>query len=386
MKNSLANSFQKYNEFKYSVNNGTVTAVNGNTPGLLDIISGSLYVKFLVLFSDLISKSLLILTTFLSIFGLVVIWLRLNELGIQREFISVVSSPSVLMSVAVYSLALIFFLSLILLMPGLLIASSDQNWSSDFTESKKNKVLIWNFSITFTVMAVFTTVFYIIDFKSDEGYYTIWFLLLIIFSSIFLSLRHRNIISTQPWEPSEYGRLFLSFLTVIGAQTILLFCIVIMVNVALFLTGDSEEWVGLALVAFFYFIYCFTLSIAVSNRNKISLVSYVILSIIIVCFLFKDLSANSISRLGIGGFNTSIVVDGKYIRDTDLSNLCSVSVDDTLKCSGLVRLENIWMVLSLKDKVIISINNKSEFGLSIPSAAIMNESLKITHNDDSKID
>lgn len=385
MKNSWANRFQKINDFKYSFNNKTVTNINGNKPSLFDIISKSLYIKFLFLFSELISKSLLVLTTSLSIFGLIIIWLNLNELGIQREFISVVSSPSVLMSVAVYSLALIFFLSLILLIPGLLLASSDQNWSSDITASKKTKIMIWNFSITFIVMIVFTTVFYFTDFKSNEGYYTIWLLLLIIFSSIFLSLRHRNIISTKPWELSEYGRLFLSFLTVIGAQTIFLFCIVIMINVALFLTGDSEEWVALTLVAFFYLMYCSTLSIAVRNRNIISLISFISFSIIIVTFLLKDLSANSISRLGLGGFQTSIVLDGKYIRDTNLSNLCSNSVNDTLKCSGLVKLENIWIVLSLKDKVIISTSKKSEFGLSIPSAAIMSESLKITH-DDNKID
>lgn len=384
MKNSWANRFQKINDFKYSFNNETVTNINGNKPSLLDIISKSLYVKFLFLFSELISKSLLVLTTSLSIFGLIIIWLNLNELGIQREFISVVSSPSVLMSVAVYSLALIFFLSLILLIPGLLLASSDQNWSSDITASKKTKIMNWNFSITFIVMIVFTTVFYFTDFKSNEAYYTIWLLLLIIFSSIFLSLRHRNIISTKPWELPEYGRLFLSFLTVIGAQTIFIFCIVIMINVALFLTGDSEEWVALTLVAFFYFMYCSTLSIAVRNRNIISLISFISFSIIIVTFLLKDLSANSISRLGLGGFQTSIVLDGKYIRDTNLSNLCSNSVNDTLKCSGLVKLENIWIVLSLKDKVIISTSKKSEFGLSIPSAAIMSESLKITH-DDNKI-
>ncbi len=95
----------------------------------------------------------------------------------------------------------------------------------------------------------------------------------------------------------------------------------------------------------------------------------------IVYLLFQsEVSSNVISKLGIGNYSSSYTVKSESVENLRKDVWKSKDNEFLIKSNGNVtELKNIWVILSLKEKVIISPSDSSKIWISIPTSAIVNE-------------
>lgn len=141
-----------------------------------------------------------------------------------------------------------------------------------------------------------------------------------------------------------------------------------------FLIGNDGVvfWVTLSAV---YLFYSILVASVISFRDSLFFAYLFFLISSVISLLFQsEVSSNVVSQLGLGNFSSSYTVRTESIsnikkdmwKNKDGENLIR-SVDN------VAELKNIWVLLSLKDKVIISPSNSSEVWVSIPTSAIVNE-------------
>lgn len=346
-----------------------------------DIVARNRYFKILSLFAELTSKILTVTTPLISIIGLIFVLIYLKDVGLEREFVSVVSSPTVLVAIAMYSIFIAIFLALILTLPGMLVFFGSQQWEfGDYSDSK-GKVFILISSLFMFSLLVLTLSLYFTEVK-DHDRLGILILVLIILLGIFLSSRQSWIHEKRPFKYRGFKvfnkcnleSFLLSTTATSFGLVILLFSIYLILKATYYLIGGEgfSFWVVLTVV---YFLYSALVASVICLKDSFFAIHFLALICGIVYLLFQsEVSSNVISKLGIGNYSSSYTVKSESVENLRKDVWKSKDNEFLIKSNGNVtELKNIWVILSLKEKVIISPSDSSKIWISIPTSAIVNE-------------
>ena len=133
-----------------------------------EIFERSRFFKILSLISDFMSKTLTVITPIISAIGVFLVLFYLKKVGLEREFISVISSPTVLIAIALYSILIAIFFALLLLLPGTLVFLGSLQWESEkYSKSKGGLLILISFLFMFSLLTL-TLSLYFSDVKTHE--------------------------------------------------------------------------------------------------------------------------------------------------------------------------------------------------------------------------
>lgn len=310
---------------------------------------------------DVVLKILSISFTGCMFLGVAVIWVYLNGLGLNKEISSTVSSPQILLTIAIYSIAVSFcIVTTLVLIPSLIKMAENGSgliWREHFPE---NKGLLYFFFVflpfpIYVCMALLGAKF--------EYFFMLFMLLCLSFSLRFYHFHGGPAISGRGSEVEHFLTALVSFLAVLA---LLIFPVIFFIKVAEFITdGEVFQWLILILMVL---LYSLMVSFAAVKQGRTAYFPVVAFSIFLLVFLFLGpVSKNIIIRSGLGGYQETYLIEAKnmtLIRDSGL-----YVVDGN--GDGAAILRNVWVVVSLPDKLIISPSKESLVIHTLPSDAIL---------------
>lgn len=346
-----------------------------------DVVVKSRFFRILGLFSEVLTKVLTITTPLISVIGLVFVLFYLKGVGLEREFVSVISSPTVLISIAMYSVFIAFFFVLILLLPGTLVFIGNQQWDSDSYLKSGGKVfLIIFFLFIFSLTALTTSLYF--SSSNSNGNLTFLIFSLALSMSLLISSRQSWVCKKNPYilfnvkifnicSPFKF---FVSTAAIFFGLVVLLFSIYLMLKATYYFIGNDgfSFWITLIVV---YFFYSILIAAVISLKNSLLLMYFLILIFGVIYFLFQaEASSKVISTLGIGHYSSSYTVKTENVGNLNKELWRNQGGEYSIKSvDNVTELKNVWVILSLKDKIIISPSESSEVWISIPTSAIVNE-------------
>lgn len=346
-----------------------------------EIFERSRFFKILDLISDVMSKTLKIITPIISTIGVIFVLFYLKGLGLERELISVISSPAVLISIAMHSILIAIFFALLLLLPGTLVFLGSLQWESEKYSKSKGELLIVISSLFMFSLLTLTFSLYFSDVKTHER---LGFLIiaLILCLGLLISSRQSWLYEKRPLKfkglivmnKCNAKSFFISAVSTSLGLSVLLFSIFLMLKAMHYLIGSDgfSFWATLSAV---YLFYSILVASVISFRDSLFLAYLFLLVSSVISLLFQsEVSSNVVSQLGLGNFSSSYTVRTENISNIRKDMWKNKEGEYLIRSIGNVtELKNIWVLLSLKDKVIISPSNSSEVWISIPTSAIVNE-------------
>jgi hypothetical protein len=323
--------------------------------------------------SDYIIKILSLLFTSFLFIGSSVIYIYFNREGVPREIYSILTSPQILITIAIFSSLLVLItIGMILLSPVFINFCEDGSgfiWRKQKTENQKR---IIRFLLLFIPL-----IFYLFASKIDiQECFTLYFLsMCALMAAIFYKLYGGPI--QDEWY-NKFGCLFRIYVYLLFSYFSSLFTLIFMTKMVLFLEGRIPyQWL---LIVSFSFIYALSAT-TTSNKQYISytpliFIAFVILSTI---FLKDNVTTNIITKLGIGNYSSTFTVDPKYIAAIEDDK--SYTIRSTTNQNAMI-IKDVWVVAALPNKIIIKSEKKSAHYYTIPSSAIISELVTKNINDE----
>lgn len=346
-----------------------------------EIFERSRFFKILSLISDFMSKTLTVITPIISATGVFLVLFYLKKVGLEREFISVISSPTVLIAIALYSIFIAIFFALLLLLPGTLVFLGSLQWESEkYSKSKGDLLILISFLFMFSLLTL-TLSLYFSDVKTHERL-GLLIIALVFCLGLLISSRQSWLYEKRPLKlkgliivnKCNAKSFFISAVSTSLGISILLFSIFLMLKAMHFLIGNDGVvfWVTLSAV---YLFYSILVASVISFRDSLFFAYLFFLISSVISLLFQsEVSSNVVSQLGLGNFSSSYTVRTESISNIKKDMWKNKDGEYLIRSiDNVAELKNIWVLLSLKDKVIISPSNSSEVWVSIPTSAIVNE-------------
>lgn len=313
---------------------------------------------------DSVVKGLSLLFTFCIFIGTIVIWVYFNSAGLSGEISSVLSSPQVLLMIALYSIfSSIGFFIIVILTPVII------NFCEKGPEVEWNKSLVplKAFFMRLVIVLLPLLVFLLAAWLGVKEKYFLYCYFFVCFLMAYLfywfhggpvSLKLRNKIN-------NFSVVLFSLIIIYG---LLVFCLNFFLEVTQFFVFN-QEWQWLVL---FLLIVVYSLVVAVADKNSSSLsyVPLVILSLIILVYLFASSGLDNIaSKLGLGGFYSSYAVNVESIAAIEEESYKFKKTES----KNVVILKDVWVVANLPNKIIVSASQEFNTIYSLPRSAIIGE-------------
>lgn len=314
---------------------------------------------------DIILKSLSLLFTICMLVGAAVTWSYLSKAGLGNEVSSLISSPQVLLLIAIYSLAVsVSVLSIVLIVPAVIDFcenSDEMRWAN--RDNLKNR-FVFRFLLVFIPLCLFM-LFSLIGVNSFLFLF-IYFVIVFVMTYIFYQVHG----GPEALSRDNSIRFFVTvFLSLIVTYGMLLNSLLLFFRVTIYIEDNEVfQWVILCV---FFIVYCAVVALANRSSSYFSYIPVAFLSFIVIVFVFSDsASANVVAKLRVGGYATSYAVDKKYIAAVVADKSYTI---EKLEDKDVLILRDVWVVAILSNKVIISANKNSKKSYSMPLVAILGE-------------
>ncbi|WP_351124931.1 hypothetical protein [Shewanella sp. T24-MNA-CIBAN-0130] len=298
--------------------------------------------------------------------GTAVTWSYLEKIGFSNEITSVISSPQVLLTIALYSVSVSFSLIFMMLLVPAIVEFCLRN---DFVKWKSNSPRS-QFSFVFIIVFIFPLIsflFYMWKMFSID-YYWLYFLSLCLLITALFYIKHGgpeldNIKNTLKTIGIVYVALGLAY-------SLLVFSLSVFLQVTIYIEENKAfQFIILSIVIILY--SAAAAGAVVSKSSKIiSYMPVAFIAIWILLYVFADkASTNIMSALGVGSYSSSYAVEAKNLVAINKSAYkIDVSAD-----SKVFILRDVWVVASLSNKLIFSSAKDSSDSYSIPRNAILSE-------------
>ncbi len=328
---------------------------------------------------DVIIKIFAVLTVFLTVLGVFIVYSHLEDNGLQNEFISLIGSSSLIVSVAGYSMSFVVFILCILLMPYLMLLGNSMILKSKKWRMNKKlsrKAIFFQFIITISSLISYTLIFYYFDVETEEKSFLIYTILTSSVFSIIESLFLNYIYSKVSLENIKKKNILISWVVNVFCQLFFIYCVFIFVASALSLNNGKEDFSSYVFISIIYLGYSVVVAMIVflPNDKKDSALLLSSLFLVVVFSLFNTISKFSLSRLGIGSYDAVIILKTDDLEYYYSSNDINRMKDNkTLFVNGKTSKIKVDVVLSLKEQLIISVDKEN--ALSIPKSVVLGEEL-----------
>ena len=317
---------------------------------------------------DVSLKGLSLLFAFCLFIGTLVAWRYLNASGLENEISSVMTSPHVLLMIAVYSLMMAGGIILIVVLVPLIVSYIDSGLEIQWQKSNpKHKFFIHLLMVFLPLCGFLLLGVYGITGKT----FSILFFVICVLMTFLFYVCYGGPLEDGGFNKfKNFGVVFFSLFI---AYFLLLWVLVFFLKVAFFLEkAETLQWIFLFLTIC---IYSVLLAIATNKSSYVSYIPVAIVALFLVLILFTYTSSSNIaSRLGLGGFTASYVVNERNIAAIN----GDYDIEDTAY-ENVVILRNIWVVANLPNKLIFSTDKNMKSTYTIPTSAILGE-LKNTSN------
>ncbi len=313
---------------------------------------------------DITIKTLSLLFTICIFIGAWVTWSYLNKVGLGNEISSIVSTPQVLFTIALYSLFLsIGAISIFIFVPAI-ISYCDKGDEFNWKNKTRENIIINHFLLIFVPLLVFISLTTLV---SEYINLTTSF-----FSTCLVATIYHYTINGGPKlinKKNEIKHFTLLFTAITISYTFLLFSFIFFLKITAFLDkGEITQWLSLL---FIFFIYSASAAFASSSSKLALYTPLIIISFVMLLILFADKgSANVIAKLGVGSYTSSYSIDAKHLIAIKSND--SFKIKDTEDDSVLI-LNDVWVVVALPKKIILSPSKSSRLKYSIPTTAILSE-------------
>lgn len=321
---------------------------------------------------DIVLKTLSLLFTICMLIGATVTWSYLSEAGLGNEVSSLISSPQVLLLIAIYSLAVsVSVLSIVLIVPAVIDFcenSDEMRWAN--RNNLKNR-FAFRFLLVFIPLCIF--MFFSLIGVNSFLFLFIYFVVVFVMTYIFYQVHGGPEVISKDNSIRFFVTVFISLIVTYG---MLLNSLLLFFKVTIYI--EDNEFFQWVILCVFFIVYCTVVALANRSSSYFSYIPVAFLSFIVIVFVFSDsASANVVAKLRVGGYATSYAVDKKYIAavvgDT------SYTIEE-LEDKDVLILRNVWVVAVFSNKVIISASKDSIRNYSMPIAAILGE---LNENDSS---
>jgi hypothetical protein len=312
---------------------------------------------------DVALKTLSLLFMICLFIGTSVTWGYLNKSGFGHEISSLISSPQILLTIALYSLIVSVSVIFIVLFVPVIIdfceKSDDLKWAQ-----QPNSRFILHYFLILSPLCLFMLAAWlgISGAYFNLMYVSISLLMACVFYKFYGGPENANIAN----KIKHFGVVIFALLIAFG---MLLFSLLFFSKITLFLeTNEFLQWMILLGI---FLIYSGAVAMASSSSSYMLYAPVVLLSLVVLVIIFADTASTNIaSRLGVGSYTSSYAVESKYLAAIKSDN--SYAVEKT-NDKNIVILRNVWVIAALPNKLILSANSSSLETYSIPASAILGE-------------
>lgn len=339
--------------------------------------------KKMKLVLDVAAKLIALGSVCCMIIGAFVIWLYLDNAGIGFEITSAISSPQVLLVMAIASIIIsACFACAFIIFPGIIksFEGDEYNWNSDSKTDSANGLTIFKYvyiknnntvNILFFTVFTFSALMCIICATNIHAMYIFYII-------VFLIL---PIGMTVSYHKHKGGSHYDNLLNKV-VNSIVLFCMMsltcaILILALFFVFQTTYLYVShnnitvICALIIFSIIYSFTSAYAiVSNKYNAILPVLFVAIFIVVPLVINDGASKIVSKLGLGGFYESIALKEKQARlfnKVDGYKISNVQDDD------IKLIDNIWVNLKLPNKLVVSSGKETKHFITIPTTALLAE-------------
>ena len=321
---------------------------------------------------DIVLKTLSLLFTICMLIGATVTWSYLSEAGLGNEVSSLISSPQVLLLIAIYSLAVsVSVLSIVLIVPAVIDFcenSDEMRWAN--RNNLKNR-FAFRFLLVFIPLCIF--MFFSLIGVNSFLFLFIYFVVVFVMTYIFYQVHGGPEVISKDNSIRFFVTVFISLIVTYG---MLLNSLLLFFKVTIYI--EDNEFFQWVILCVFFIVYCTVVALANRSSSYFSYIPVAFLSFIVIVFVFSDsASANVVTKLRVGGYATSYAVDKKYIAAVVGDKSYTI---EELEDKDVLILRNVWVVAVFSNKVIISASKDSIRNYSMPIAAILGE---LNENDSS---
>lgn len=321
---------------------------------------------------DIVLKTLSLLFTICMLIGATVTWSYLSEAGLGNEVSSLISSPQVLLLIAIYSLAVsVSVLSIVLIVPAVIDFcenSDEMRWAN--RNNLKNR-FAFRFLLVFIPLCIF--MFFSLIGVNSFLFLFIYFVVVFVMTYIFYQVHGGPEVISKDNSIRFFVTVFISLIVTYG---MLLNSLLLFFKVTIYI--EDNEFFQWVILCVFFIVYCTVVALANRSSSYFSYIPVAFLSFIVIVFVFSDsASANVVAKLRVGGYATSYAVDKKYIAAVVGDKSYTI---EELEDKDVLILRNVWVVAVFSNKVIISASKDSIRNYSMPIAAILGE---LNENDSS---
>lgn len=313
---------------------------------------------------DVALKALSLLFTFCIFLGTTVTWSYLNKSGLGNEISSVISSPQVLLTIALYSVVVsvgvIWIVALVPAIVNFCKETTEVQWNN---ASQPNRFFI-HFALILSPLALFMLSAWC---NVRDGYFLLFYLsVCLLMTSFFYKMYGGPALNNTQNKIKNFG---ITYVALAAAYGLLLFSILFFLKVTQYLEeNEILQWIILFVI---FILYSSTVAIATSSSNFISYIPVVILSLVLLAILFADTaSTNVVSRLGVGSYSSSYAIGAKNLAA--INNNSSYKIEETENKDVLI-LRDVWVVAALPNKLILSPKKGELSTYSIPISAVLGE-------------
>lgn len=313
---------------------------------------------------DLTLKVLSLSFTFFIFIGVAVIWSYLIKSGIGNEISSVLASPQVLLTIAVYSILISVGVIFIFILVPIIINFCERTAEIQWAKNPQPNYFILHFLLVFIPL----TLYMLFAWSNVRGGYIIlpYLLVCLLMTCIFYKAYGGPEITN--WK-NKIKNFFIVYYALALAYGLLVFSLIFFLQVTIYLgQSDLLQWSILLVI---FIIYSLTVAIATSSPNFMSYTPIFFVSLLLLGLLFMDsVSTNVVSKLGVGSYISSYAIDANNI--VLIGSDTAFEIEETESRDVLV-LKNVWVVAALPNKLILRANKEEISTYSIPIIAVLGE-------------
>lgn len=314
---------------------------------------GKINIDLLSKFLGIAASGLTLLTASFFLLGCLLIWYYLHSQNLTKEFCSLVASPPIVITTAIYAfVASTYAVVILIISPTILHQLTDGLDILVWSDTNGRKRCFFYF-LSLVVPAV---VFIFLASLGIQEYIWIDFL----FITFVFSLLYYRYYGGPSYREERHGfqkwkKSFLHFICAFLALLLIYFMVlvaIILFSKVVLVSSHREvlQWIVFIII---FSLYALFVAIAASNRNITSFIPLVLLAVAVTVVLMITVGEkNIITRIGFGAFSATYVVEEKGLAALPDQNLYKDKIVHT-KYKGVVLLRKIWVVASDSTKLIV---------------------------------
>lgn len=323
---------------------------------------------------DLCSKSLQIALVFSVIFGTSVVGAYLYRIGLSTEVGMFLSSQSVLILIAIYSLFAAIAVSIFLVFVPEFMRSHKKQLLAKLEISKKSLFWFGTLIVLTPLLSVLTLIFVPDEYRS-LWMFAVQLLVISIISLILVSWPLKDIAIEKGWCKLLIG----TFSTLLFLTCMMLLPLLVLTLSINSLVISEVYQVIVYIVGSIVYAMLSASALILEGRQRLMPIAVFFGASMLLVFN-SNLPKNMAKKTGIGQFTASYLIEKKHLPLMSHMGFKIFQTDSEDVCL----LQNVWVLASTSSKLIVSLSEeKSQIRHSFPSSVTIGEPLSI---DDLKLD